>query len=367
MTKPSSLLITPTLTQDLIVWFYHHRRALPWRESGQRDPYRVWVSEIMLQQTVAATVIPYYHRFLARWPDLASLGAADLDDILLMWQGLGYYRRARHMHACARQVMAVHGGRFPDSVAALRTLPGIGAYTAAALAALAFGVAICPIDGNVTRVMSRLTASSKPLGANRRFLDRIVQSLVPADCPGDFAEALMDLGATLCSPRKPNCSACPLSRFCCAHQAGNPEAYPVKPPPTLRPQRYGVAFYAYRSDDDALLLYRNDDHALLSGLWALPATAWTETLPTQEQIAAAAPLTLNWQSSDVVIRHQFTHFRLHLQLRHSRVDRSAALRCGDRLTALWLTPEQRASKALSTLMRNAIAAIEKELTPAQGG
>ncbi|HJU17036.1 MAG TPA: A/G-specific adenine glycosylase, partial [Stellaceae bacterium] len=213
---------------DLLAWYDRHRRDLPWRAppGGRPDPYRVWLSEIMLQQTTVTAVAPYFDRFTARWPDISALAAAPLDAVLQEWQGLGYYARARNLHACARMVAARHGGLFPADPAALSALPGIGAYTAAAIAAIAFGRPVAAVDGNAERVLARLYGVGEPLPAARTHLKTLAAALVPRDRPGDFAQALMDLGATICTPRRPRCVLCPWRTGCVAAAAGIAEALP---------------------------------------------------------------------------------------------------------------------------------------------
>jgi len=213
---------------DLLAWYDRHRRVLPWRApAGKRpDPYRVWLSEIMLQQTTVRAVALYYAKFLQRWPDLPALASASLDDVLTAWAGLGYYARARNMHACARVLVARHGGKFPESEAALRELPGIGGYTAAAIAAIAFDQPAMPVDGNVERVVARLYAVATPLPAGKAEIARRTGALAPPQRAGDFAQAMMDLGATICTPKKPACALCPWSGACAAHARGEAETFP---------------------------------------------------------------------------------------------------------------------------------------------
>jgi A/G-specific adenine glycosylase len=238
---------------DLLAWYDRHRRVLPWRAlPGETpDPYRVWLSEIMLQQTTVRAVAPYFARFTARWPDVRALAAAPLEDVLRLWAGLGYYARARNLHACARAVAERHGGRFPQSEAELAALPGIGPYTAAAIAAIAFDARAAPVDGNIERVVARLFAVEDELPAAKPTIRRLAETLVPAARAGDFAQALMDLGATVCTPRKPACALCPWIDECAARRRGDPESFPVKAPKREGRLRCGAAFVVVRADAGA--------------------------------------------------------------------------------------------------------------------
>ena len=251
---------THHLARSLLAWYDRERRDLPWRAPPgvSADPYRVWLSEIMLQQTTAAVVAPYFDAFVARWPRIEELAAADLDAVLHVWQGLGYYARARNLHACARIIAARHGGRFPEDEAALRPLPGIGAYTAAAIAAIAFGERATPVDGNVLRVVARLHAIEEPLPRARRKIATLARALTPERRTGDFAQAMMDLGATLCSPRRPRCPECPWRRHCAGYAAGSPQLYPQRAEKAEKPLRRGVVFWAEREDGAVLVRRRTD-------------------------------------------------------------------------------------------------------------
>src|SRR5690242_13907253 len=239
---------------DLLAWYERHRRALPWRaRPGERsDPYRVWLSETMLQQTTVKAVAPYYVRFLARWPDLEALAAASLDEVLSAWAGLGYYARARNLHACVRALVEGHGGQFPTSESALRELPGVGAYTAAAIAAIAFDQPAAPVDGNIERVVARLYAIETPLPAGKAEIVRYARTLTPASRAGDFAQALMDLGATICTPRTPACALCPWNAACVARARGEAELFPLRAPKREGQLRRGAAFVVRRTDDCVL-------------------------------------------------------------------------------------------------------------------
>ncbi len=235
---------TAEIRGALLAWYDAHRRVLPWRaKAGERaDPYRVWLSEIMLQQTTVPHATPYFLDFARRWPSVAALAAADDGEVMAAWAGLGYYARARNLLACARAVATEHGGRFPASESELRTLPGVGAYTAAAIAAIAFDQAANVVDGNVERVIARLNAVETPLPDAKPELKRLAGALVTADRPGDWVQAMMDLGATVCRPTSPLCEACPIARFCAALRGGSPESYPRRTPKSARPHRHGVAW-----------------------------------------------------------------------------------------------------------------------------
>ena len=286
----------------LLCWYVVDKRRLPWRaEAGAAaDPYRVWLSEVMLQQTTVAAVRPYFERFTARWPSVEALAAAEDGEVMAAWAGLGYYARARNLLACARAVVAEHDGRFPEEEAELRKLPGIGAYTAAAIAAIAFGKRAVVVDGNVERVVARLHALREPLPAARPRIRALADAMTPAEGAGDFAQAMMDLGATICVPRGPDCQRCPIGAFCRAYAEGTPEAYPVKAPKTARPHRHGTAYWLER--DGAVLLVRRPARGLLGGMLALPE---------EEPIAAA------WEEAGAVA-HVFTHFALTMTLRCAR-------------------------------------------------
>jgi A/G-specific adenine glycosylase len=313
----------------LLEWYDRHARVMPWRvgpgdrAAGVRpDPYRVWLSEVMLQQTTVAAVRGYFRRFTERWPDVAALAAADDAAVMAEWAGLGYYARARNLLACARAVVARHGGAFPDDAAALRALPGIGAYTAAAVAAIAFDRAETVVDGNVERVVARFFAVEAPLPAARRELARLAARLTPARRPGDHAQAMMDLGATICTPRRPACALCPLVAGCAARAAGCAADLPRKAPRPQRPVRRGIA-YVVRRDDGAWLLERRPPRGLLGGMLGWPGSDWAE-VPSD-----APPLDADWRDPGGEVRHVFTHFELRLVLRLARVAPGTTAARGD--------------------------------------
>jgi A/G-specific adenine glycosylase len=282
----------------LLGWYIVDKRRLPWRaEAGERpDPYRVWLSEIMLQQTTVAAVKPYFEKFTGRWPSVEALAAAEEAEVMAAWAGLGYYARARNLIACAR-VVAASGGEFPSEEAELRKLPGIGRYTAAAIAAIAFGRRAVVVDANVERVVSRLFAVSKPLPASRERLYALTDTITPAEGGGDFAQAMMDLGSTICTPRSPDCPRCPLLAFCAAGQAGEGELYPVKAPKAAKPRRDGTAWWL--EHDGRVLLVRRPANGLLGGMLALPTEA--------------PPADAAWREAGSV-DHVFTHFALTMRL-----------------------------------------------------
>jgi A/G-specific adenine glycosylase len=310
--------LLPGIAGRLLAWYDRHHRDLPWRvtpdaiKAGKRpDPYHVWLSEIMLQQTTVEAVKPYFRKFLAKWPHARSLAAAEMEDVMKAWAGLGYYSRARNLKKCADLLATEHGGSFPDTEDGLHTLPGIGGYTAAAIAAIAFNRPAVVVDGNVERVVTRLYAIETPLPAAKTEIRQVVAALVPANRPGDFAQAMMDLGATICTPRKPACLPCPLRNDCHASDEGDPERFPVKAPKTVKPQRRGAAFVAVRSDG-AILLRKRGEAGLLAGMTEVPTTAWTARMDGVATVDGA-PFAAVWRNVGN-ISHVFTHFALELTI-----------------------------------------------------
>ncbi len=346
--SPASSASPGALADALLVWYARHRRRLPWRaEPGETpDPYKVWVSEIMLQQTTVGVVEGYFRRFMARWPTLESLARADLDEVLHAWQGLGYYARARNLHKCARLLVSEHGGALPEGEKALRTLPGIGRYTAAAIAAIAQGRPATVVDGNVERVVARLRAVQTPLPGARTLLHTLAAELSPEASPGDYAQALMDLGAGICTPKKPACALCPWQAACEGRKQGIAESLPRRTPRRARPLRHGTAFWLVRPDG-AVLLRRRPEKGVLGGMIELPSTPWREAPWAEAEARRHAPEALRWRSLDGVVRHGFTHFEIELRLMAGEAPAGA-------VEGLWCAPARFSDHALPTLTRKAI-------------
>jgi A/G-specific adenine glycosylase len=349
----------------LLAWYDRHRRVLPWRaRAGETpDPYRVWLSEIMLQQTTVTAVAPYYARFLERFPTVERLAAAPLEEVLKAWAGLGYYARARNLHACAQAVVTQHGGRFPDSEAALRTLPGIGAYTAAAIAAIAFDRRASPVDGNIERVLARLYAVEQPLPQAKPLFRRLAEGLTPGRRAGDFAQGLMDLGATICTPKQPACILCPWTLRCAARRDGNPARFPLKTPKTEGRLRRGAAFVAVRADGYVLVRTR-PAQGLLGGMTEVPTSEWTHDVAAETGLAAAPQITargrrVQWRRLPGVVTHTFTHFPLELAVHVATVPANAGAPDGAR----WVALDQLAGEALPNLMRKVVAHARLPIAP----
>jgi len=298
--------------EALLNWYDRHRRVMPWRAgSGEKpDPYRVWLSEIMLQQTTVATVGPYFRKFVKQWPRLNDLAAADLDDVLRMWAGLGYYRRARMLHQCAQKLSFDFGGVFPKNEETLRKLPGFGPYTAAAVAAIAFGKSANVVDGNVERVMSRVFCIQTPLPKAKPKLREAAATLVPQKSCGDYAQALMDLGATICTPRQPRCDLCPWNAACLAYAKGVQETLPRRVRKKAKPVRRAVAFVLFNERGD-ILLRKRPPHGLLGGMMEVPSSPWKEGVKLAlAEALKYAPASEKWKCCAGVVRHVFTHFTL---------------------------------------------------------
>ncbi|WP_291866184.1 A/G-specific adenine glycosylase [Bradyrhizobium sp.] len=341
----------------LLAWYDRHRRKLPWRPpAGERaDPYRVWLSEIMLQQTGVKTVGPYFEKFLARWSGVEALGRASLDDVLRMWAGLGYYSRARNLHACAVAVLRDHGGAFPDTEEGLRSLPGIGPYTAAAIAAIAFGRRTMPVDGNIERVVSRLFAVEAPLPQAKPLIQQLAATLLSANenasRAGDSAQALMDLGSSICTPKKPACALCPLNDGCVARLRGEQEAYPRKAPKNTGALRRGAAFVVTRGDQ--LLVRSRPEKGLLGGMTEVPGSAWLAAQGDKAALQQAPDLkgVARWHRKAGVVTHVFTHFPLELAVYTAELPARTRAPEGMR----WVPVATLGDEALPNVMRKVIA------------
>ncbi len=351
----------------LLDWYDRHRRVLPWRPpAGQRpDPYAVWLSEIMLQQTGVKTVGPYFEKFLARWPDVAALGRASLDDVLRMWAGLGYYSRARNLHACGVAILRDHDGVFPDTEDGLRALPGIGPYTAAAIAAIAFDRRTMPVDGNIERVVSRLFAVEETLPQAKPTIQKLATTLLGASRAGDekpragdeksragdSAQALMDLGASICTPKRPACSLCPLSEACAARRRGDQESFPRKLSKKSGELRRGAAFVVTRGDE--LLVRSRPETGLLGGMTEVPGSDWRASQDDEDALEQAPRFgsVTHWHRKVGVVTHVFTHFPLELVVYTAQVP--ARTRAPKEMR--WVPIATLAGEALPNVMRKVIA------------
>jgi A/G-specific adenine glycosylase len=351
----------------LLGWYDRHRRRLPWRPlpGVSPDPYRVWLSEIMLQQTTVQAVGPYFEKFLLKWPSVAELGGASLDEVLRMWAGLGYYSRARNLHACAVAVKRDHGGAFPDTEDGLRALPGIGTYTAAAIAAIAFGRHTMPVDGNIERVVSRLFAVEEPLPKSKPLIRQLAATLLASTHAGDAktragdaktragdsAQALMDLGSSICTPKRPVCALCPLNDGCAARSRGDQETFPRKAPKKAGKLRRGAAFVVTRGD--ALLVRTRAEKGLLGGMTEVPTSDWLAAQDDKATLKQAPALkgVARWHRKVGVVTHVFTHFPLELVVYTVRVAAGSRAPQGMR----WVPIATLQEEALPTVMRKVIA------------
>jgi A/G-specific adenine glycosylase len=339
------------LRTQVLAWYDAHARHLPWRvrpadrvRGVRADPYRTWLSEIMLQQTTVPHATPYFLAFTRRWPTVGALAAADDGEVMAAWAGLGYYARARNLIACARFVAEKLGGIFPDTEEGLRALPGVGAYTAAAIAAIAFDHPANVVDGNVERVMARLFAVETPLPGAKPELKRLAETLVTAERPGDWAQALMDLGAMICTPSSPACLTCPATDACQARKMGAPETYPRRDAKPDRPQRYGAAYVL--TSGDRVALVRRPAKGLLGGMLGLPTLDWRATPWSDAEALAAAPIAAAWKPAGA-IRHVFTHFALDLRVLRAE---------GDWEGAIW-TPRRDLEAMPSVFLKAALEAL----------
>ena len=350
--------ILAKMRKDLLSWYDLNGRTLPWRAAkGQKiQPYHVLLSEIMLQQTTVATVGPYFEKFVQRWPSLSDLACADLDEILHGWQGLGYYARARNLHLCAKMISEELGGKFPEKEDDLKKLPGIGIYTAAAISAIAFGNPANVVDGNVERVIARIHALKQPLKFIKSQIRDLSAKISPTsrkERPGDFAQAVMDLGATICTPRKPNCRICPWRCQCKAFQNDLQELIPARQDKKSKPKRYGIVFWV-KHRDAGILMKKRPNKGLLGGMVVVPSTEWVEKEWSTKDAQNTAPFKTNWKPLPGVIKHTFTHFHLELSILAANVSR-----IGGTDDFIWVRPEKMHEIPLPTVMKKVVQHVLK--------
>ena len=358
-------MIAPPDAKALLAWYDRHRRELPWRVTPDmraagvvNDPYHVWLSEVMLQQTTVAAVRAYFEKFVRLWPRVEDLAAADTDDVMKAWAGLGYYARARNLKKCAEEVAQRFGGRFPQTADALRTLPGVGDYTSAAIAAIAFDEPVPVMDGNVERVISRVFRVEEALPGAKPILKAHLATLTPRERAGDFAQAMMDLGATICTPKRPACALCPRRDNCRALAGGDPELYPVKADRKAKPVRFGAAYVAV-DEAGSVLLRKRPLAGLLGGMSEVPTTGWTSSRDGGTGVEHA-PFAAGWKPCGAVV-HVFTHFELRLSVYRADVKRAHAEGaacisppCAD--DGWWVPVANLDGEALPTVMKKAISA-----------
>ncbi len=348
----------------LLRWYEGHARLLPWRMGPgcagwdslgtvRADPYHVYLSEIMLQQTVVKTVIPYFETFLAQWPTIFDLAACDLEDVLKRWAGLGYYARARNLHACANVVAHKHEGVFPSGEKQLLALPGIGPYTQAAIRAIAFGKRAGVVDGNVERVIARLYALQQPVREIKPDIKAKACALTPARRPGDYAQAMMDLGATVCTPKRPACGRCPLQKNCKARKLDCVAALPVRAAKKPKPIRTGTAFLVVR-EDGCVLLRQRPDKGLLAKMLEVPSVGWIEGKKKVQ--TEGAPMETQWRQVPGIVTHTFTHFHLQLDVQLAHVTADQPLLAGaDHRRCRWVLREELSAQALPGVMRKILS------------
>lgn len=324
-----------TVHDALLKWYSLEGRTLPWRAKGiqKPNPYHVWLSEIMLQQTTVSTVIPYFLSFIERWPTPNEMAKASLDEILHAWQGLGYYARARNLHRCAQIIQDSYKGEFPQDSKELIKLPGIGTYTSKAIASIAFEESVLPIDGNIERILARLNAIRTPLPEGNKEIENAATLYAPQTKAGDFAQAMMDLGSSICTPKNPSCTLCPLASYCKAYKVGIASSLPFKSKKMIRPQKYAIAYILERMDG-AILLRRRPEKGLLGGMMGVPTSPWLLNLTQEDSINSHAPLALTWQPLNRKVSHSFTHFDLDVILCYGKVN----LEHLDDLKGVWVKP-----------------------------
>ena len=339
----------------LLDWFDKNRRQFPWRAlPGETiDPYKIWLSEIMLQQTTTTTVKGYFDKFINRWPTFEDLAAVELDEVLQIWQGLGYYARARNLHKCAKLIVAEFNGKLPVKELALVKLPGIGSYTAAAIAAIAFDQFATPVDGNVERVMARLHRVSKPLSGAKKDLKAKAAEFTPSERSGDYAQAVMDLGATICTPKKPACALCPWSEICQAHLVGDMDMFPIRTPKKRKPTRYASVFWLL-DERGKVFIRRREEKGLLGGMMEFPSSDWVVGEWQEQEALNHAPVAVDWQILAGTIKHTFTHFHLELRVLKGLQEDGAMVK------GVWCEIEKLENYALPTVMKKVCAHVIRE-------
>lgn len=343
------------VSEKLLDWYDSNHRVLPWRAlpGKQQDPYYVWLSEIMLQQTTVATVKAYFIKFIEQWSTVNQLAEASLDEILHSWQGLGYYTRARNLHKCAQVIVNEYNGIFPQDYKELKKLPGIGDYTAAAILSIAFDIKATVIDGNVDRVISRLFVIEEPLPASKKIIREYARQLTPDTRSGDYAQALMDLGATICTPATPMCLLCPLKVECKALETPDPQFYPRRLPKAKKPYKYGIVFCLQRKSDGAVLLRKRPEEGLLGGMIEIPSSDWLEEKEPIQAVIKQSPLQVGFINTEKSIKHTFTHFSLELAIYKGNVNDNLKAPAG----CFWCLPSEFEKQAIPTVMKKVINAF----------
>tara|TARA_R110002096_G_scaffold435828_1_gene663709 strand:- start:15699 stop:16796 length:1098 start_codon:yes stop_codon:yes gene_type:complete len=349
------------IVDAVLDWYDHNARTLPWRISPEAkiggiipDPYHVWLSEIMLQQTTVAAVIPYFEKFTEEWPTIEKLAAADLDDILTAWAGLGYYARARNLHKCAVYITQELGGEFPKTYDDLLKLPGVGTYTAAAISSIVYDIPATVVDGNVERVLSRICNITAPLPGSRPIIRDVAEKLTPDHRPGDYAQAIMDIGATICTPRSLKCGNCPIEADCISKSLGTAEDLPARVRKKTRPTRRGYAFWA--EYDGKVWLRRRPEQGLLGGMMEVPSDEWAPSNSWENIPPPRVPIIANWDILPGVVRHTFTHFHLELKIIRLELEEMINLQEGE-----WCVVEDRDNYALPTVMKKIFAHVGEPL------
>lgn len=335
--------------KDLFKWYDTHQRHLPWRLSTP-NPYYTWISEVMLQQTTVPTVMPYFEKFIQTWPTVQELANASLDEVLHAWQGLGYYSRARNLHKCAQEIAHHSKGIFPEDEKHLKSLPGIGDYTAAAIRTIAFNKPAIVMDGNIERILSRLFLVKDPLPRSKSILKKHAQKIMSHQRPGDYAQALMDLGSSVCTPKKPLCLTCPIRQYCKA-PGKNPQLYPVKLPKTAKPKKFAILFWV-TDKHNRILIEKRPHKGLLAGLMGFPTSPWTEEEPSSKDLSHA-PLQTQWTPLEKGVTHTFTHFHLSFLVVCGKTSQSTK--------GLWARPEDLQDYAFPTLMKKVIRLMESQM------